>query len=86
MRSIVPVLLIVAFYYPSHAQTSLQLLKEHVADDPSGIISVAVLPKETREMVMTACMYPEALIKMQSFQVTSSEGFKNLIKDLDQQR
>ncbi len=72
-------LLMLGYLFQIHAQTDKDLLAQLVAEDQDAINALVLYPEETRQSILEATLYPEALIKLESIQSQTSTAFQELI-------
>lgn len=76
-------LIIFAFCIPFlsvRSQESARLLDKMIREDSAAITALALYPDEVRESILEACLYPEALVRIEALQKNTSESFRKTIE------
>lgn len=66
----------------SQAQDDFSYLKNLSEDDSIAIYTLILYPKETRDAMLEASLYPEALVRLRGLQTQSSKAFAALMSSL----
>ncbi len=78
-------ILLIGFSQMAYAQSDKELLAQVAAENQMAVNALVLYPQETRQSILEATLYPEALIKLESIQKTTSESFKNLVEQYPQE-
>jgi len=62
------------------AQTDKELLAELAAEEEEAINALVLYPADTRQAILEATLYPEALIRMESIQNKTSTAFREIMQ------
>lgn len=63
------------------AQETQQLLSGLLKGDSAAVTALALYPESIRKKILEACVYPEALVRIESLQKSTSESFRKLLGD-----
>ncbi len=66
-----------AFFFSARSQESAGLLNHLIREDSAAVTALALYPEGIRKNILEACTYPEALVRMEALQKSTSESFKN---------
>ena len=76
---LLPVFLLLGGLQSVQAQTEKELLAQLEEADYQAIEALVLYPEPTRQAILEACLHPEALIKLESLQESSSKSFQELL-------
>ncbi len=78
-------MLLIVFSQLAFAQTDKELLAQLAEENQTAVNALVLYPEETRQSILETTLYPEALIKLESVQQTTSASFKNLVEQYPQE-
>lgn len=85
MKTFITIILL-AFPLLLTAQSDSQLLNNLIEQNRNSIGALALYPDETRNAILEASQYPEALVRISTLQSNTSVAFKNMLDGLNQEK
>lgn len=66
---------------PAWAQSEEELLAQLIEEEHTSVEALVLYPEKTRMSILETCLYPEALVKLESMQNKTSQAFQNLMEN-----